>query len=344
MEKNNNEQRSKVIRYALVGAILFILIAAIVLGAITYRYIGRDMTTQNDSLKMRNELAAEMHNTEYVKLSMSSAAILAEDRSYVEQVLTATVNPSTAEEKGVDWSVAWADGSDSSDLSTYLTITPQVDGSNICYVRAFAAFDKDIIITATTRDGGYTATCTVRFVGNPSDMVIDFTGLSSVQDSGWGVPIYEISTTSDYNFAVSFDNFFHQVNPDFVPSYEVSIASFGKVYVDVDTESSWQELITLDQKLLDMDKSIQEASIAVSMSGDTVVLDPLATVDSFLLTKRVDRYTTYSWAFSSYEDATKKPYFQITVKELTTGLIETFNVRIVSGVESVSLDNSELVF
>ena len=89
----------------------------------------------------------------------------------------------------------------------------------------------------------------VQFVGNPSDIVIDFEGLSSVQDSGWGVPVYEIKTTSNYDFAISFDNFFHQVNPDFVPNFEVSIACFGKVNIDVHTEDDYQQLIALDEKL-----------------------------------------------------------------------------------------------
>lgn len=288
-------------------------------------------------------IEATISNSEHIALAMS-AAVTAADGEYVEQTLTATVTPSTAEELGVDWTVAWADGSDSPTLSDYLTITPASDGSNILYVRAYAAFEKDIIITATTHDGGFTATCTVKFVGNPSDMVIDFKGLSPVQDDGWGVPIYEIKTTSDYAFGVSFDNFFHRVNPAFVPNCEVSIACFGKVYIDVKTEDVSRELIALNEKIGSMSKSVQEASITVSMSGDSVVIDPLATVESFDLWKRVDRYTNYHWSFSDYEDSAKKPYFQITVKETNTGMTETFNVRIVSGVESVSLDHSEITF
>lgn len=331
-------------------ALAFILIAGVIVGVIfwqngniSFTPFKQEQTAMPDEETPVPPIEATISDNEHIRLAMS-AAVTAADSSYVEQILTATVNPSTAEEKGVDWSIAWADGSDSSDLSTYLTITPQFDGSNVCYVRAYAAFDKDIIITATTRDGGYTATCTVQFVGNPSDMVIDFEGLSSVQDSGWGVPVYEIKTTSDYDFAISFDNFFHQVNPEFVPNYEVSIACFGKVYIDVHDEDDYQQLIALDEKHMSMTKSIQEASIAVFMSGSSVVIDPLATVESFRLTKRVDRYTSYSWTFSSYEDAAKKPYFQITVKETNTGLTETFNVRIVSGVESVSLDNTVITF
>lgn len=331
-------------------ALAFILIAGVIVGVIfwqngniSFTPFKQEQTATPDEETPVPPIEATISDNEHIRLAMS-AAVTAADSSYVEQILTATVNPSTAEEKGVDWSIAWADGSDSSDLSTYLTITPQFDGSNVCYVRAYAAFDKDIIITATTRDGGYTATCTVQFVGNPSDMVIDFEGLSSVQDSGWGVPVYEIKTTSDYDFSISFDNFFHQVNPDFVPNFEVSIACFGKVNIDVHTEEDYQQLIALDEKLGSMTKSIQEASIAVFMSGSSVVIDPLATVESFRLTKRVDRYTSYSWTFSSYEDAAKKSYFQITVKETNTGLTETFNVRIVSGVESVSLDNTVITF
>ena len=336
-------------------ALAFILVAGVIVGVIfwqngniSFTPVGQEQTATPGEETPNKEIPAPSIETtisdnEHIRLTMS-AAVTAADSNYVEQVLTATVNPSTAEEKGVDWKAEWADGSDSSDLSTYLTITPQTDGSNVCYVRAFAAFDKDIIITVTTRDGGYTATCTVQFVGNPSDIVVDFEGLSPVQDSGWGVPLYEIKTTSDYDFAISFDNIFHHVNPEFVPNYEVSIACFGKVYIDVHAEDDYQQLVALDEIHKSMTKTIQEASIAVSMSGNSVVVDPLATVESFKLSKRVDRFTSYSWTFSSYEDAEKKPYFQITVKETNTGLTETFNVRIVSGVTSVALDNAVIEF
>lgn len=80
---------------------------------------------------------ATITNGEHVTLTMS-AATTAADGEYVEQTLTATVTPESAEDAGIDWTVAWADGSDSSDLSTYLTITPASDGSNVLYVRAYA--------------------------------------------------------------------------------------------------------------------------------------------------------------------------------------------------------------
>lgn len=304
-------------------------------------------------------IEATISNSEHIALSMS-AAVTAADGEYVEQTLTATVTPSTAEELGVDWTAEWADGSDSSDLSDYLTITPASDGSNICYVRAYAAFDKDIIITCTTRDGGFIATCTVIFVGNPSEMKINVGELTSIQDSGWGQQIYQIKTNRTYNLNIVFDNFFNQINPSFVPEYEVTITGVGTFDYSVrDTAGPIKnyEDVSLSDVLTykpansnsEVQYSIIEHLVDININDDTLVIVPkfiLNSNNSFTVPYTDSNGTNWrtNWSFKGFSDESKVPYFQITVKEANTGLSKTINMRIVSGVNGVSLSQSSMTF
>ena len=67
-----------------------------------------------------NDFAAEIHDTEHVKLTMSSVAVLAVDNS-VSKTLTATVLPETAENKAVDWTVEWDDTENETAVTDYVT-------------------------------------------------------------------------------------------------------------------------------------------------------------------------------------------------------------------------------
>ena len=343
-------------------ALAFILIAGVIVGVIfwqngniSFTPFGQEQTKAPDEKTPVSPIEATISDNEHIRLAMS-AAVTAADGEYVEQILTATVNPSTAEEKGVDWKAEWADGSDSSDLSTYLTVTPESDGSNVCYVRAFAAFDKDIIITVTTRDGGFTATCTVKFVGNPTEMNIDFSGLTATYDDGWGVQIYQVKTTGAYTLGVTFDNIFGQVNPDFVSNLEYDIEGIGTFVLTQSHNDTSSENLTVNlcseisyyNSSIGRDStfSIRSNVMGISVSDDEVTLSPYGVISSF--TERAytnsNRTDFYRWTFSHYTDNSKLPYFQITVRETNTGLSETFNVRVVSGVTSVALDNAVIEF
>lgn len=294
-------------------------------------------------------------NSEHVMLAMS-AAVTAAEGEYVEQTLTATVTPSTAQEKGVDWTVAWADGSDVSDLSDYLTITPASDGSNICYVRAYAAFDKDIIITVTTRDGGYSATCTVSFVGNPSDMEINVSGMASIQDSGWGQKIYQVKTGQTYSLDISLNNIFDQVDPSFVPQYSYEVIGVGTFKLTKSTNDTQTETLTLSpagevtyynsSTGRDTTWNVQDQVMGVSISDNQLKINPYGVISA--ISSRVytnsNRTNFIRFTFDSYSDNTKLPYYQIKVTETQTGISETINVRVISGVNGVSLSQSSMTF
>ncbi len=87
--------------------------------------------------------------------------------------IEAYVVPENANNREVDFSVAWDEGAQRSaePVTDYVTVTPESDGSRVATVACIKGFGDDIIlITVTTRDGGFQATCTVTFEGAPSSL------------------------------------------------------------------------------------------------------------------------------------------------------------------------------
>ena len=113
-------------------AILAVVLVAIL--SVTLVACGTKDSSETSSGEITAEQApvydftAEIQNTEFIKLAMSAAVANSENGS-VSKTLTATVTPATASNKLVDWSVAWGDASNVTDVSEYITVTPSGDGS-----------------------------------------------------------------------------------------------------------------------------------------------------------------------------------------------------------------------
>ena len=109
-----------------------------------------------------NDFEATMHNTEFISLKMSAQAVTTADNS-VSKSITATVAPATAANKYVDWSVAWGDDTNETDVTQYVTVTPASNGSTVATVTCKQPFTGNIIVTVTTRENGYQASCVVTY-------------------------------------------------------------------------------------------------------------------------------------------------------------------------------------
>lgn len=130
-----------------------------------------------------------------------SAAIASADESGVTQRFTATITPSDATNKKVDWSVAfknagseWANGKN---ISDYVTVTPTSDGSLNADVTCKAAFGEQIILTVTSRDNAEAkATATVDYRKKVIDCEIKLNGSDSgLVDFSLAGTNYEITAT-----------------------------------------------------------------------------------------------------------------------------------------------------
>ncbi len=305
-------------------------------------------------------IESTISNSEHVMLAMS-AAVTAAEGEYVEQTLTATVTPSTAQEKGVDWTVAWADGSDSSDLSDYLTITPASDGSNICYVRAYAAFDKDIIITVTTRDGGYTATCTVSFVGKPATMSIYVKqGTGSAIDkpeADKDGDAYLLSTNGWYSFIPVFENIFGVVDEAAEVSdgdWEWGFTGTLRVAVNYAGQGSTIE-INATNGVIPQYANDPGQTAGIDQSDIIRYINLIETISIF------EQVSTNNYNYSRinptllanadiYEDAyhikvlEADGYITLTAKCNEYNLTDTIKIKVISTVDGVSLDLPSIVF
>lgn len=164
----------------ILAIIAFVLIAAIIGGVIWYAYdkTHKQPTEENTEQAFIADDNGEVMTGETVyamPTAMTVRATALSSSNTVDVRIEAYVYPDTAENKAVDFSVAWGTAPEhgSEPVTNYLTVTPDSDGSTLATVSCKKAFGNDkIIITVTTRDGGYTATCTVSFVGIASSITI----------------------------------------------------------------------------------------------------------------------------------------------------------------------------
>ena len=147
----------------------------------------------------------------------------------VDVKIKAKISPSDAENQTVDYSVAWGvapiHGKES--VTDYVIVTQDADGSLTATISCKKAFDSDkIIVTVTTRDGGYTANCTVSFVGVANNIAINNSTLNPVSDDKRGV-YYQLGTNKTYNFDIALDNIFGKVGSQ---NLTVTVGGVGELY------------------------------------------------------------------------------------------------------------------
>ena len=108
----------------------------------------------------------------------TSSTVAASEQS-VEVEIEAYVMPENATNREVDFSIAWGEGAQRSaePVTNYVTVTPKADGSNVATVTAYKGFENaSILITVTTRVGGFTAECKVLYEGIPERLDFVFGG------------------------------------------------------------------------------------------------------------------------------------------------------------------------
>ena len=162
-----------IIVFVLIGVLFAGMIASLVMSA-------PDKTEETEggvsAEAAAGDFAATMHNTEFISLKMSAQAVTAADNS-VSKTITATVLPVDAPDKSVDWSVEWCVPLEGEDVSEYITVTPESDGSLTATVTAHKGFEgASAYVTATTRVGGFSASCLVIYEGKPESLSFIYNG------------------------------------------------------------------------------------------------------------------------------------------------------------------------
>lgn len=114
--------------------------------------------------------ATKLSLSEYAENGVSALA----ETAYT---LTATITPSDATNKKVDWSIAFKNGSSTwasgKSVTDYVTITPSADGALTAVVECKQAFGEQIKVQVTSRDNTYAqAEVTVDYVKRITDVSV----------------------------------------------------------------------------------------------------------------------------------------------------------------------------
>ena len=277
------------------------------------------------------------------------------------KTLTATVLPIDAPDKTVDWSVAWAsDASRSSQqVSQYITVTPNSDGSNVAVVRCLKGFEGDhILVTVTTRVGGFSATCQVDYVGTPQTLTINTSGKTVKTDTAWNKSMVELQCGSDYTFNLDLDNDLHAVGSSY-GNYTFSVATFGTIQVNLHAHNNYSgedtySVETEEYKIADLLESdgyiytfFEEPGglcnvLRVEIENGKLVVKAQRAISS-LAGISGNRGGYAERTFKEYTDG-KCPYVTITVTETTTGLSKSINVKTIATVTNVNMSASTMSF
>ncbi len=287
----------------------------------------------------------------------------------VDVRIEAYVYPESAANKAVDFSVAWGNAPThgSEQVSNYLTVTPDSDGSTTATVSCKKSFGDDtIIITVTTREGGYTATCTVSFTGIASGIEITSSTATKKSTSARG-EYYELGTSKTYTFNIGLTNAFN----DAAGNLSVTeIGGEGNMYFGNGSYNDGGYINFTDMVQKSIGEFADDFITSATISGNTLTVKTGSKIlenyyssygpDEYFITDiYYDRYVVEmndDWSIKDSSDTFRNQnaksnaqnigscYFYVTVKDSISGLTETVRLWLVSSVNGVALSQTELEF
>ena len=248
--------------------------------------------------------------------------------------LTATVLPSTAKNKLVDWSVIWADSNNTANISEYLTVTPDSDGSTTATVTCLKAFTGNAVVVVTTRESAYTAECLVTYVGVPTDITVSCSGITITNNA------CALGVGKTYSFNVAPTNTLGTVGNDY-KNLTVTLDAVGSVVLGNYTTytggtSEWSS--TADHTVTV--QSLIDNFITLSYSNGVATVTTKKTIESYYeYLTRMDGGRTKLYT-NKYHSSVGDCYFRLTVTEpnshVTKTIKITFDSTIVTGVNTSS--------
>ena len=176
--ENNNKIRWIAVFTAIV--LLFVGVISSLVIAIGNKPVGE--VKQADISRNIDTETPEFDNSEFapvaLKMSKEFTVHTAENgQQSISKTITATVMPVDAPDKSVDWSLEWCTPIEGKDISEFLTLTPESDGSLTATITAHKGFEGgSAYVTAKTRVGGFTATCLIMYDGAPESLSFIYNG------------------------------------------------------------------------------------------------------------------------------------------------------------------------
>lgn len=330
--------------------VLALIVCTVLIGILTDGYThwkvdvpSSEMLQSNDEDEFYGYGTAKV---KAVSLSMNAAAVTAANGS-VSKTLTAYVYPEDAKNKAVDWTIEWLDTEETRDISDYLTLVPDSDGSATAQLTCLQAFDGEALVTVTSREGAFFDTCRVLFVGNPSSVNVSCDALS-LKSGSFGT-YYEIGAGNSYTFDITPDNVFGTVGAECNYTFEVkghgSFKTQTQYYYTVNDGKTWEEGTEQTVNIADVTTvSKYEPSVFDwSVSGNKLTVNVNCTLESYYTSSvRNGNMITYENKFREYTD--DNWYYEVIVTETNSGVSTSFKVRPVKTVTNVVLADDIVTF
>lgn len=263
--------------------------------------------------------------------------------------LTATVLPIEATNKEVDWSIAWLDAptNGESSVTDFVTVTPTADGSTTATITCKKAFGDDkIVVTVTTRIGGFKAECVVSYFGEPTSLTVEPKGATLVDDNIWNVSIANVYCGTTYNFDLNLDNEFGMVGSSFTSNYTISIEAIGSFeaqqinYTSHGTTYGATQTMTL-KSFVNMASSGNEYFSCSITNGKLQVIPKNVLSNVYTIIGASSQGSSGLYYKSS---TSQMPYIKVTITETNSGLSTSINLRVQSEVSSIGLSSETLQF
>ena len=276
----------------------------------------------------------KLMTSEYEEYNVSA---LAEDA----YTLTATVYPADAANKAIDWSVSFTDAGDEwatgKTVTDYVTVTPTSDGALTATVENIAAFGEQITVKATSRDNSEAyATCTVEYLQRTTGYTIMLDGNTYSTESAPTVsviPNFATTKTADANAKVNKTTVYTRENTDGVgyisikptEEFKTAITEAGLTATEL---KEWSGSSS-QARFSDYFDSAWGAALYGSDNAKKNAL--IAAIDGF-------EGNAYQIELFNYESG------QTTVLETLYLKLDASTILGQKGVESVTVDDTEIVF
>jgi hypothetical protein len=319
---------------------------------------GFGKNTDTEPAKTTPSLSIETKNSPFVSLSAKTVTRATTNGNVLEHILTATVLPESAENKDVYWTVNWEDTSRTEIVSSYVMLTTNETGGNVATITCVKPFTGNIVITVTTMEGGFTASCICKYVGLPSEIDVDLSDLSMVTDTDWNTDIAEVGQTTTYH-EISLSNVFGAPGADFTPEYDIVLEAHGGIKTKNTTHDASGNLTGTEQgelTLQTMDFFDTAGYYSAYFAGTAIANQIFVGIrDGQLYISGQSYPTAYNTEKKNVDGTVSKavfdgyiddmePYVTVTLTEKVTGITYTFNVRTVGTVSDVNLDSNEIIF
>lgn len=361
----NEQKQSKVKRIALGMALVLTMgasVTSLVMGVKHNGWFAPNDQVEEELQNDKTDVNVKANGINYMSLRMSDEAVVRVSESGVKTVsktITATVLPADAPDKSVDWSIEWCVPLEDADVGDYLTVTPDSDGSLSATITAHNGFEgATACVTATTRVGGFSAICMVRYDGAPESLSFIY---NDQEISNTGSLTLTAGTTNE--ISLNLKNVLGAVGSKYGDFEIVSVTGTGmfvmeKQYLTNGTVNSTEDIVfNLEHGSYSYTNTVTGGSqtltitpdefLTASVSGDVLKINAIKSVSAYRSPfPRTGYYFKYKGTYKNplLGGSVSQCFWSIIVKDKVSEKEALIRVNIESSVNSVALSDMIVTF